>query len=217
MSDNETFQCATCMKTFGSSKAMKIHMSKNEQCSRATTHQTQTDAPVGFGNEIIEPMLHKLNHVHLSVLVKNPEDAITQDMPNLTFFNLDFPRNHTLDWREDAPSVFHLNKWKAVKDNAILLKTVARHYKKVLCQAKAVGSVITSLDIALANEYIAAVDEGKDVLVSQYCPFYHKVEGGVISMSRLSEALLRNIRANCELGKDDWVRTIPYAAENFDP
>ena len=217
MADSDLFPCATCMKTFASSKGLKIHVSRSEQCSISTTVQTQTETPDNFGNEVIEPMLGKLHHSHLSEMVKNPEDAITQDIPNLTFFNLEFPRNQTLLWRDDAPIIFQSNKWKSVKDNMVLLKTVARHFKKVLCHAKVAGSVLSSLDIALANEYIVAIDDGKDVAVSQYCPFYHRVEGGIISISRLLDALLSNIRANSDLGKEHWVHTIPYVVENFDP
>jgi len=193
--------CPSCKKQL-SAKAMKTH--------GPCTSPPSPDNP--FGGEIIEPMLARLHPSTLAAMLKFPEDALTQDLPNLIFFNLDFPGNSTLSVENGQIVAYTRAKFRPLADEQQLLRAMARHFKKVVDHARSSAS---SLDVAFANEYIGAVDANKDVAISEYCPLFDRVEDGVISIPRLLERVASTVRANCALGREDWVRTRPYVEENF--
>lgn len=166
-------------------------------------------------------MISDLTPEQIASLVRYPEDALTQDLPNLIFFNLDNPDNQTISWT-DGLCVFGLKshrepqnggKWRRLADPTCVLKVVGRHMKKVIDRE---GDITTGLERALALEYLKAIEDGKDVVISEFCPYHAKVDDGVINMQRMLDRLLGTVRCNCELTKDDWVRTKQYATDNLD-
>ena len=211
-------KCDICKRAFATARTLKQHQTRSGPCV------PQPDAPdLFFGSEIIEPLLHRLKPTDIQTLVKYPEEALTQDLPNLVFFNLDFPANQTVTWSDDQPAIFVLRnretsagKWRPVADKLQVIRVLARHYKKVVDHAKG-QEVVTGLELVLANEYLKAIEEGKDRPISKYCPLYERVDDGVVCVQRMVERLYDVVRTNCELGKEDWVTTDFYARENLDP
>lgn len=235
------FQCPICKKLFKSQRTYRQHELRTRACPRTDNiaiqpwivdddNMEQSDStiqdhasdelidPCIFGNELIEPMIADLTSDQIASLMRYPEDAITQDLPNLIFFNLDYPCNHSMSWSDTlcvfSPKTTRLGgKWRRYNDHIGLLKVVGLHMRKVI--DKDYGGA-SCLERGLVMEYLKAIDAGKDVVISEFCPYYAKVDGGVIQIQRMVDRLLDTIKANCKLHKDDWVRTKPYAFENLD-
>lgn len=242
------FKCPVCLKVFKSQRTYRQHELRTRACPRTdgipvdpvvmeevdqqsphpvvlqhvSNHGTQE--PHLFGMETVEPMLSQLTPTQLASLVRYPEDALTQDLPNLLFFNLDHPMNQTISWT-DSLCIYSLRsqrdtssggKWRRCGDMLAVLRVVARHMRKVIERERVECDVASCLEHGLAVEYLKAIDEGKDVLISEFCPYYDKVESATISIRRMVDRLQRTIHANCNLPTADWVRTEQYALENLD-
>ena len=145
-------------------------------------------------------MLARLTTAQLRTLLLFPEEALTSDLPNLVWFNLDYPANSTVT---DAAAV----------DPVALLRASLHHFKKVM-DAKL--ATLTPVQQALVRELVRCVEEGREIKVSPYCPYYDLVEDGVLSVERMAQAVARTVHENLALPREDWVRTEVYARECLD-
>ena len=222
--------CAHCGKTFKNIRSLQSHASKNHRGQRQPQPQPQQPPPqrqaaegawtgARFGNEIIEPVLSKLTNAQLRALLLYPEDAMCTDLPNLVWFNLDHPDNHTLGM-EGSSIVIRpprgTGRWRP-EEPAAVLRASYLHFKKVLDMCRGtVYRTLTPVQQGLLNEYGRAVEENREITVSPYCPFHPLVDGGIISPSRMAQEVARTVRENCALPREDWVRTVEYAGSCLD-
>ena len=176
-----------------------------------------------FGSEVIENVLAHLKNEHVITLLRYPDEAITQDVPNLIFFNQDFPENQTISYEFAAGTPMVLmgrvrGKWKPPPCSLTLLKAVGRHYKKIVEYGRKTPSInnrVTFLEQGKLNEYLRAIDTGKDVVASEFCPYYLDLVDGCISVERMSSEIVRTVQLNCRLEVNDWIKTKAYAEENL--
>lgn len=236
-------QCPVCKKIFKSHRTYRQHELRTRACPRVDNTSIQPlivddpsppdvvqyhvtnhsdDEPCIFGHEIIDPMLSELTNGQIASLMHYPEDALTQDLPNLIFFNLDYPDNQTLSWVDNL-CVFGLKsqrepraggKW--VRHDVLGVLKVIAHYMRKLIDKYEDEDVMSCLDRAKVLEYIKAINEGKDIVISKFCPYHGQVERGVIDIQRMLDRLTETIIANSKLRKDDWVRTKQYAVDYLD-
>lgn len=182
----------------------------------------------GFGDERVEAILGKLSSTHITTLLRNPEDAVVRDIPNLVFFNTDLPANHTVRVADDGELHLHTrvrrkSRWRPLVDPYQLLTTCLRHFCKFVDHARTqrITSALTPIEVKLLNDYISILDSLKDFQVSPHYPGYATIatfscldeEKKAISISAVVAAIVRVVRENCSLPKEDWVQTLPYAAE----
>eukprot|EP00798_Chlamydomonas_sp_ICE-L_P019576 gene19576-26260_t len=176
-----------------------------------------------FGSEEIDRMLGMLKVEHIVTMMKYPEDALTQDLPNLLFFNRDFPENQTVSVDFNTGTIIVLTgrvrgKWRPLPCLQTFLKNVARHYKKIVEYGRKnnlVNSRVTLLEQGKLNEYLRVIDTGKEVISSEYCPYYADLIDGRITTERLSNAIVETVKVNCRMDVKDWIQTMPYADENL--
>lgn len=240
MSDSQGVPCTHCGRLFKNVRSLQSHVSKNHRDEKRTRQQQQaptvTAAPprpapsaataegawagARFGGETIEPVLQKLTNAQLRALLLYPEDAMCTDLPNLVWFNLDHPENHTVGM-EGGGIVIRAprgttGRWRPEEATAVLRASYF-HFKKVmdLCRGT-VYRTLTPVQQGLLNEYARAMEEAREIPVSPYCPYHPLVEGGIISPSRMALEVARTVRENCALPKEDWVRTVDYAGSCLD-
>lgn len=191
-----SLRCAECGNVYKNQRSLSSHISKYHRGA------TPTPAPAHalFGAEVIEPMLARLTTAQLRTLLLFPEEALTTDLPNLVWFNLDFPANSTVTTDGAEP--------------VALLRASLHHLKKVM-DAKL--ATLTPVQQALVRELVRCVEEGREIAVSPHCPYYGLVqEEGVLSAERMAQGVARTVRENLALPREDWVRTEAYARECLD-
>jgi hypothetical protein len=209
--------CPGCQKVFVSAKNLSAHIERTPLCTAPTPENL-------FGAEIVEPMLANLQASHIATLVRHPEDAICSDLVNLIFFNIDFPENSTILMNDNDVYIYGTKlkdgrgaKWRPLPDPAVVLRALARHFAKFVDSARAADDLLGlgALEVALATEYVRAIDGWTNVAISRHCPYFHKVEDGKISLSRMMASAMDTVRANLVLDREDWVLTEPYALNNL--
>ena len=109
-------------------------------------------------------------------------------------------------------------KWRPVAGPLTVLRNVGDQYKKIVEHGRRTPQVngrVTFLELAKANEYLRAIDIGKDVVASEFCPYSADLIDGCISIERLTDGLTRTVKSNCQFDTVDWIHTVAYANENL--
>lgn len=181
-----------------------------------------------FGDERIERILGKLSPNNILTLLQNPEDAVTRDIPNMVFFNLDLPCNHTLRLSDQGEVVAHCvvrgkGRWRALVEPLQLLKTCVLHYCKFVdfARSQRITASLTPVEAKLLTDYVTILQSQRDFRFSRHYPGFEIVsgfscvdeEGQTVCIDAVSASIIRVVRENCTLPKEDWVRTISYADE----
>lgn len=188
-------------------------------------HQVERSSPPplpsrAFGNEDIENILSELKPEQLETLLHFPEDALTQDLPNLLWFNLDTPDNSTvyMDKQNKAYSAGR-GGWRPLEP-LDALRVVSRHFRSVMeaCRENPEVNHIGAIRTMLLSEYMRIIEEpdAKDIRVSKYAPYYGLTDG-TISPKTMASELMRTVRENWALPNEDWVRTRQYADSTMGP
>lgn len=184
-----------------------------------------------FGDERIECIIGRLEPMQVLTMLRNPEDAVTRDIPNLVFFNLDLPFNHTMRTDGDQGEVqVHQRqkgkargKWRPLPESAQLLKACLRHFNKFIdfARSQRITAMLTPVETKLLSDYMGALESGRDFRFSRHYPGYETIAGfscvdpesQSVSIERVVQAIIGVARENCALPKEDWVCTVPYASE----
>lgn len=161
-----------------------------------------------FGNEDVQSIISKLTPNQLETLLKYPEDAMTFDLPNLVWFNLDLPHNHTLNMDEGGQMhAFKGRTWDPIQPIDALRASLG-HFESVKHACR--GQYIHPIHQLMLQQYARIINDDLTVNVSPYCP-YRDITGPTMSSKQMTNDLARTVRENCQLPREDWVRTVPYA------
>ena len=174
-----------------------------------------------FGCESIDHIVGELSPTQLITLMEYPDDGMVDDLVNMLWFNLDTPENSTVRVDKDGnPQVYKGSKWRPAEPIE-LLRTMSSHYMALVEQCKQHPSGLWGC-VGLVNEAfiremhrIIHVPDAKDVRVSEYAPYHYKMN--TISPKALAATVLRVVRENCALPREDWVRTTDFATERLGP
>lgn len=191
------------------------------QVATANNEAPPTPELRSFGCESIDHLIGELSPTQLVEMMKYPEDAITSDMANMLWFNLDTPQNSTVRMDNAGnPQVYKASKWRPVQP-IDLLRMMSNHFMALADQCKkhptGLWACVGRVQEALIHEIhrIIHVEDAKDVRVSQYAPYHGRTNEDVISPKKLAEDLMRTVRENCTLPREDWVRTNDFALQIY--
>lgn len=190
------------------------------RCSSPPLPSTPRQA---LGSESVDAMFAGMEPGAVATLIAFPEEALTVDLPILVFFNQDYRDcNSTVTMRNGELCVAEKKKsaetcqWRAGATSHQVLKALARHYEKlynaVYLDTSKYG--VGALDLLLAKEYMRAVSTGSDIPISENArQLYGRVEGHVISVSRMCERLAHTIADGSQLDPSRWLATHEYASQ----
>ena len=152
-----------------------------------------------FGEEDMDSVIAAFSSAVLKEIVRDPEHAITEFVPNLVWFNKDKPEHHMF---VAAAREF---KMKMPDGNVVtrpteqeILQVGMKHYQNIVNRA-ASENVLGPINERLNELYSKAVDRSKTEKISRYCPFFDVVSDGEINPESLAEALSASIKTLAHL------------------